>query len=67
MGQLVIAILKFSYQNECNDDLVKEFLKIKDYSKFVLVGAQITYDSNEIVFKKFIGKENIDETINFDR
>lgn len=61
------VILKFSYQNECNDELVKEFLKIKDYPKFVLVGSPITRDSNEIVFKRSIGKETVDETINFDR
>ena len=60
-------ILKFSYQNECNDDLVKEFLKIEGYPKFVLVGAPITNDVNEIVFKRAIGKETVDETVNFDR
>lgn len=60
-------ILKFSYQNECNDELVKQLLKIEDYPKFVLVGSPITHDSNEIVFERSIGKETIDETINFDR
>ena len=60
-------ILKFSYQNECNDELVKEFLKIEDYPKFVLVGSSITHDSNEIIFKRSIGKETVDETVNFDR
>ena len=60
-------ILKFSYQNNCNDELVKTFLTIKDYPKFVLVGSKITGDADEIVFKRANGKETVDETVNFDR
>jgi uncharacterized protein (DUF1919 family) len=60
-------ILKFSYQNECDDDLVREFLKIEDYPKFVFVGKPITNDSDEIIFKRAQGKETVDETVNFNR
>ena len=60
-------ILKFSYQNNCSDELVKAFLDINEYPKFVLVGSAITNSADEIVFKRANGKETIDETINFDR
>ena len=61
------VILKFSYQNECSDELVKKFLEIKDYSKFVLVGDLITNHRDEILFKRSNGKETVDETVNFNR
>ncbi len=60
-------ILKFSFQNECSDELVKEFLKIENYPKFVLVGDSITNHKDEIVFLRHNGKETIDETVNFNR
>ena len=60
-------ILKFSYQNECSDELVKSFLKIEEYPKFVLVGEPITKHRDEILFKRCNGKETIDETVNFNR
>lgn len=61
------VILKFSYQNECSDALVEEFLRIPDYPKFVLVGEPITQDRDEIVFQRSNGKETVDETVNFNR
>lgn len=60
-------ILKFSYQNECNENLVKSFLEIEDYPKFVLVGKPITNHKDEIVFRRAEGTETVNETINFDR
>ena len=60
-------ILKFSYQNECNDNLVESFLEIEGYPKFVLVGKPITNHKDEIVFRRARGKETVNETINFDR
>ncbi len=60
-------ILKFSYQNECTDEFVKDFLEIKDYPKFVLVGDSITNHRDEILFKRHSGKETVDETVNFSR
>ena len=35
-------ILKFSYQNECSDELIKSFLEISDFPKFCLVGKKNT-------------------------
>lgn len=58
-------ILKFSYQNECNDSLVEEFLGIQDYPKFVLVGERVTCNNDEIVYKRSKGKETLCETNNF--
>ena len=58
-------ILKFSYQNNCNDLLVKQFLEIEDFPKFVLVGEKMTENEDEIQFKMSKGKETILETNNF--
>ena len=58
-------ILKFSYQNECNDDLVKDFLSIDNYEKFCFVGERITGHKDEIIFPRSNGKETLDETDNF--
>lgn len=60
-------ILKFSYQNECSKKIIEEFLKIKDYSKFVLVGKHITNDKDEIVYARSHGYETVDETENFNK
>ena len=60
-------ILKFSYQNNCTEALVKEFLEIPEYKKFCLVGKKITDNENEIVYKRSNGYETIDETYNFDK
>ncbi|MBO5203222.1 MAG: DUF1919 domain-containing protein [Clostridia bacterium] len=58
-------ILKFSYQNECDDDLIRRFLKIEEFPKFCLVGESITNHRDEIVFCRNKGKETIEETENF--
>ena len=58
-------ILKFSYQNECTDELVKEFLEINEYPKFCLVGESITHSDDEILYRKHIGKETVNETSGF--
>lgn len=58
-------ILKFSYQNECSDSLIKEFLAIKDYPKFVLTGEKISESKDEILYKRSKGKNTIRETENF--
>lgn len=60
-------ILKFSYQNNCDDGLVEAFLRIQDFPKFVFVGEPVSGNKNEILFKKSRGKETVDETVNFDR
>ncbi len=60
-------ILKFSYQNNCTEDLLKEFLAIPEYKKFCLVGKKITDDENEILYKRSNGYETINETYNFDK
>lgn len=60
-------ILKFSYQNNCTEELVKEFLEIPEYKKFCLVGKKITDDENELLYKRSNGYETIDETYNFDK
>lgn len=59
------VILKFSYQNECCDEYVREFLSIDEYPKFCLVGEKITGHKDEIVFSRANGKETVDETDNF--
>lgn len=58
-------LIKFSYQNECTDDLIKDFLEIKEFPKFCFVTEPITNDKDEIIFKRKKGKETINETINF--
>ena len=59
-------ILKFSYQNECSDELIKSFLEISDFPKFCLVGKKNTDSPDEILFKRRNGKETVNETENFD-
>ncbi len=59
-------ILKFSYQNLCNDELIREFMQIKQYPKFCLVGEKITGAEDEIIFSRADGKVTISETDNFD-
>lgn len=58
-------ILKFSYQNNCTDELIKEFLDIQDFPKFCLVGEKITGNTDEIFFSRHDGKITVDETENF--
>ena len=58
-------ILKFSYQNKCSDELIKEFLEIKEFPKFCLVGEKVTGHRDEIVFGRHQGKETVDEMENF--
>lgn len=58
-------VLKFSYQNMCTDDLIKEFLEIDEFPKFCLVGESITGHKDEIIFKRSNGKETVDEIQNF--
>lgn len=58
-------ILKFSYQNECSEELIKDFLSITQYPKFCLVGQKITGDDDEIVYRRNDGNETLAETVNF--
>ncbi len=62
------VILKFSYQNNCNDDLIKQFLNISEYKKICFIGKLIDGYSNDdlILFPKHKGKETVDETTNMD-
>lgn len=58
-------ILKFSYQNQCSDELLQEFLAIEEYPKFALVGETVTGHKDEIVFSRNNGRETVEETRNF--
>lgn len=58
-------ILKFSYQNNCSDELIREFLTIDNFPKFCFVGEKITGHVDEIVFPRHDGKVTADETENF--
>ena len=58
-------IIKFSYQNQCTDELVEEFMEIEEYPKFCLVGEPVTGNKDEIVFRRNRGKETVDEIENF--
>lgn len=60
-------ILKFSYQNECNDELVKQFFKIKGYKKIFFSGEPLPGCEEIVVYPRHDGKETIDETENIDR
>lgn len=59
------VILKFSYQNQCSDELIKEYEQIDDYKKIILVGEKITDSDDEIIYKRRNGKVTIDEVENF--
>lgn len=60
-------ILKFSYQNNCSDELVKEFLNIKEYKKIFLCGEKCFDSDDIIIYPRHIGKETYNETENFDK
>lgn len=42
-------IVKFSYMNNCNDDLVRQFTKMNFHKKILFVAKKITNDNQEIV------------------
>lgn len=60
-------ILKFSFQNNCTDELIREFSRIPGYSKIILCGQPIDGVDDILVYPRSNGMETIDETENFDR
>ncbi len=58
-------ILKFSYQNGCNDELINDFLAISEYPKICFCGEKLFQSDDIIVFPWHDGKTTFDETIHF--
>ena len=60
-------VLKFSYQNNCSDDLIKEFLSINEYPKICFCGERFIESKDVILFPWHDGRITLDETICFGR
>ncbi len=60
-------VLKFSYQNNCSPELIKQFCEIEGFSKICFCGKKIIDSEDLIVYPRCNGLETIDETENFGR
>ena len=60
-------ILKFSYQNNCTDDRIRDFMSIKDYPKICFVGEEIENCEGVLFYPRHNNKETVDETVNIGR
>lgn len=60
-------ILKFSYQNNCTDELIREFMSIKEYPKICFCGEKIEGCPDVLIYPRHNGKVPVDETQNYDR
>lgn len=60
-------ILKFSYQNNCSEELIRQFMSIEGYQKICFCGKAIEGCPEVLIYPRSNGPETIDETDNFGR
>ena len=61
-------ILKFSFQNDCSDELVRSFMKIPAYKKICFVGGEVEGCPDVLYYPRHNDKkETVDETYNLGR